>query len=277
MSFTKSDIFKKLEIIGVQDNKELDIGYTALLLANLDLPDKSPSNYHDVLASIGSDLAIASSGVENLSDQVAVLSNILYEKHGFHGDKETYYDPKNANLMSVIDRRKGLPVALGIIAIHAGRSQGWEISGVNFPGHFLLRLEKLGDYALIDPFEKGRIVDEEDLRKIFFRTHGQTMPEHFNVIQLLSDRNVLVRLQNNIKIQALGAGNKERAIEILQSINLITPFNLEFLSELAVLEASRGHINSAVGRLERFIELNPNKRDVSKIKDLKEKLNRNLN
>ena len=70
---------------------------------------------------------------------------------------------------------------------------------------------------------------------------------------------------------------KKRAIEILQSINLITPFNLEFLSELAVLEASRGHINSAVGRLERFIELNPNKRDVSKIKDLKEKLNRNLN
>ena len=277
MSFTKSDIFKKLEIIGVQDKKELDIGYTALLLANLDLPDKSPSNYRDVLASIGSDLAIASSGVENLSDQVAVLSNVLYKQHGFHGDKETYYDPKNANLMSVIDRRKGLPVALGIIAIHAGRSQGWEISGVNFPGHFLLRLKNSGKYVLIDPFEEMRLVVKEDLQKIFFRAHGQMMPEQFNVIQPMSDRNVLVRLQNNIKIQALNKGDKGRAIEILQSINLIAPFNVEFLSELAILEASGGHIKSAVVRLEKFIELNPNKTDVSKIMDLKEKLNRSLN
>ena len=277
MSLTKSDILKKLKIIGGQDKNLHDIGHTALLLANLDLPDNNLSKYRDELALIVSDLADVSSGVKSLTDQVAVLSGILYGKHRFQGDKETYYDPQNANLMRVIDRRKGLPVALGILAIHAGRSQGWEISGVNFPGHFLLRLEKLGDYALIDPFEEARIIVEEDLQKIFFRIHRQIMPGHVNVIQPLSDRNILVRLQNNIKIQALGAGNKDRAIEILQSINLITPFNLEFLSELAVLEASRGHINSAVGRLERFIELNPNKRDVSKIKDLKEKLNRNLN
>jgi len=277
MSLSKTDIFKKLEIVGIEDKSEIDLGYTALLLANLDLPANSPSKYRDELALIVSDLAEASSGVETLTDQVAVLSGILYEKHYFHGDKETYYDPQNANLMRVIDRRKGLPVALGIIVIHAGRSQGWNISGVNFPGHFLLRLEKLGDYALIDPFEKARIVVEEDLRNIFFRTYGQIMPEYINVIQPLSDRNVLVRLQNNIKIQALSAGDNERAIEILQSINLITPFNAGFLSELAVLEASGGRITSAVARLEKFIELSPIKKDVSKIIDLKEKLNRSLN
>ena len=47
--------------------------------------------------------------------------------------------------------------------------------------------------------------------------------------------------------------------------------------ELAVLEASVGYINSAVKRLEKFIELNPNKKDVLQIIDLKEKLGRSLN
>ncbi len=52
---------------------------------------------------------------------------------------------------------------------------------------------------------------------------------------------------------------------------------MEFLGELAVLEASVGYINSAVKRLEKFIELNPNKKDVLQIIDLKEKLGRSLN
>ena len=57
MSFTKLDIFKKLEIIGVQDKNELDIGYTALLLANLDLPKNSFEQYQDELNLIASDLS----------------------------------------------------------------------------------------------------------------------------------------------------------------------------------------------------------------------------
>ena len=190
---------------------------------------------------------------------------------------ETYDDPQNANLMRVIDRRKGLPVALGILAIHAGRTQGWEIAGLNFPGHFLLRLSKLGEDVLIDPFNEARLVVNEDLQKIFWRIHNQNMPEQSDFVQSVSDRDILVRLQNNIKIRALREGDKERAIKILQSIVLITPTSVEFLAELAMLEASSGRIKSALERLERFLQRNTDFSNASSILSLKEQLNRSLN
>ena len=277
MCLTKSDILERLAVIGTQGQNVLNIGEAALLLANLDLPKNSFEQYQDELNLITSDLSAASREAETLSDRITVLSETLYKQHRFQGDVETYDDPQNANLMRVIDRRKGLPVALGILAIHAGRTQGWEIAGLNFPGHFLLRLSKFGEYVLIDPFNEARLVVNEDLQKIFWRIHNQNMPEQSDFVQSVSDRDILVRLQNNIKIRALREGDKERAIKILQSIVLITPTSVEFLAELAMLEASSGRIKSALERLERFIQRNTDFSNASSILSLKEQLNRSLN
>ncbi len=38
-----------------------------------------------------------------------------FAEHRYHGDTLTCHDLQNANPMRVIDRRKGLPVALGIL------------------------------------------------------------------------------------------------------------------------------------------------------------------
>ena len=123
MHLTKSDILKRLAVIGEQGENVLNIGEAALLLANLDLPTNSFAQYQDELNFIASDLSAAREA-ETLPDRIIALSETLYKQHRFQGDVETYDDPQNANLMRVIDRRKGLPVALGILAIHAGRTQG---------------------------------------------------------------------------------------------------------------------------------------------------------
>ncbi len=277
MPCTEAEILARLEAIGTQGENLLDIGDAALLLANLDLPANSLAHYRDELDLIASHMSAASRGAETLSDRITALTDTLYQQHGFQGDVETYDDLQNANLMRVIDRRKGLPVALGILAIHASRSQGWEISGLNFPGHFLLRLSKSGAHALIDPFDAARVVDNEDLRRIYQRVHDKQMPRHPDFIQAVSDRDILVRLQNNIKIRALGEGDRSRAIEILQSIILITPADVEFLAELALLEASAGNIKSALGRLDGFMARNPDFAHAAKIMSLRKTLNRRLN
>ena len=65
--------------------------------------------------------------------------------------------------MAVIDRRRGLPVALGILYLHAARAGGLEACGLNTPSHFLLRISLKGQHALIDPFNGGALVDRERL------------------------------------------------------------------------------------------------------------------
>src|SRR3546814_19245031 len=84
--------------------------------------------------------------------------------------------------MRVIDRRKGLPVALGILYMHAARAQGWPAVGLNFPGHFLLRLERHGERAILDPFNEGRVHGATELLDLLKAMQGQDAelgPEHY--------------------------------------------------------------------------------------------------
>ncbi|WP_457824685.1 transglutaminase family protein, partial [Staphylococcus aureus] len=57
--------------------------------------------------------AAASVPLDDLPARAAALAELLAGQHGYSGDTETYDDLANANLIRVIERRKGLPVALG--------------------------------------------------------------------------------------------------------------------------------------------------------------------
>ena len=75
------------------------------------------------------------------------------------GNVEDYDNPANANLIQVIERRQGLPVALGILWLHAARAAGWPAHGVDFPAHFLIALEGAGGQLVVDAFDGGTCLD----------------------------------------------------------------------------------------------------------------------
>jgi hypothetical protein len=93
----------------------------------------------------------------------ARAGGLLVGRYGYDGDRLNYDDPQNADFMAVIDRRRGLPVALGILYIHAARAAGFEATGLNTPGHFLLRIAARSGEALIDPFNGGAALERERL------------------------------------------------------------------------------------------------------------------
>ena len=68
------------------------------------------------------------------------LAEIVARSYAYRGDSDTYDDLQNADLVRVIERRKGLPVALSILYLHVARAQGWDAEGLAFPAHFLIRV-----------------------------------------------------------------------------------------------------------------------------------------
>ena len=271
------EILARLERFGAEGGKLPGIGEAALLLAHLDLPENNLADYLADLDLIAADLSDASHGADTLPDQITALTETLYKRHGYHGDGDSYDDPQNANLMRVMDRRKGLPVALGILVLHVGRAQGWDITGLNFPGHFVLRLTKSGEHALIDPFDDARLLLNEDLQDLLAGVHGARVKLQPAFIRSVSDQDILIRLQNNIKTRALQGGERKRALEILISMNLIAPTNVDVLAELAALESSEGNYQSALGRLDLFLERNPETTSADDIINLKKNLKNRLN
>ena len=231
----------------------LPIGEAALALASFDRPRVGLARYRQHLATIARDVGRHAGAEGGLAARAGALNEIILLKHGYSGDELTYDDLQNANLMRVVDRRKGLPVALGILYLHAARTQGWDSAGLAFPGHFLIRLSNGPERLIIDPFHGGRICDAASLRELLKAMAGQDvelMPTHYAAV---SDRDVLLRLQNNIKSRHLQAGRAEPALRIVQTMLLLAPDLAGLWHEAGLLNARLGNMRASVEALQEFI------------------------
>ena len=253
MSHNQQKILSQLETIQDTKGKILDIAETAVLLASLDLPNKSLAPYRKHVKNISRDLSVAAQGARKLSDLIGALSDVFFNTYGYSGDEETFNDMQNANIIRVIDRKKGLPVALGILLIHISRAQNWKITGVNFPGYFLLRITHEGEQVLVDPVNKAKQLTVDDLNNLITSIHGgggQLKPDY---LKSVTDRDVLLRLQNNIKTRALKSGDSALAFEVTERMYRIAPDNANIVSELAMLDANNGNLKRSLSYLSEFL------------------------
>ncbi|MDB5395576.1 MAG: hypothetical protein JWM91_3082 [Rhodospirillales bacterium] len=252
----RGEILNALEGVGRQPDEIIDLAEVALLLAALDRPDTDLGPYRRHLATLASNLAdIPLTERDGLDARAAALTQIVAEQHGYIGDRRTYDDLQNASLMGVIDRRKGLPVALGILYIHAARAQGWRAVGINFPGHFLIAIEDEDERVILDPFEGGTQVDLPRLQlmlKAALGADAELQPEYY---ASMTNRGVLLRLQNNIKKRVLDAGDHRRGASVLEGMLAIAPELPDLWREAAELRAEIGELRSALQALDRLLQL----------------------
>jgi len=212
-----------LREVGSSSAPTLPIAEAALALASFDRPRIALARYRQHLAALARDVGRHAAAASGLAAQANALNEIILLKHGYSGDELTYDDLQNANLMRVIDRRKGLPVALGILYLSAARAQGWDAVGLGFPGHFLVRLSQGPERVILDPFHGGRTLDAMALRELLKAISGQEVeltPDHYAPVP---DRDVLLRLQNNLKSRLLQGQQFERAAKVIETINPLVP------------------------------------------------------
>jgi len=273
----RSELLETLRGIGAGEDAAIDLADTALLLASLDRPEVEIEPYRDHLASLSAETAAKVTASPGVAMQVSLLRKVLVQGHGYHGDKETYEDVRNANLIDVIDRRKGLPVALGILYIHAARAYGSNIVGLNFPTHFLVRIEARGQRAIVDPFHDGKLMVAQDLRKrlkTFVGPDAEIGPAHYTAV---GDRDILVRLQNNIKLRALRDKDLPRALEVLETMTSLAPQRTELWWETAVLHHRLGNLKTAITLLEEFLAGENGDGGMTRIEDLLRQLRAQMN
>ncbi|MEJ0072170.1 MAG: transglutaminase-like domain-containing protein [Pseudomonadota bacterium] len=226
-----------------------------MALASLERRQVALDRYRDHLALLTQDVAACAAGAESAAARVAALNEAIVVKHGYRGDADTYDDLQNANLMRVIDRRRGLPVALGILYIHAARAQGWDMAGLSFPGHFLIRLEAPDGRTIVDPFNAGKMPDAGALRQLLQATAGEEAelaPEHYAPVP---DRAILLRLQNNIKLRLIGTDRIAKAVQVLETMLLFAPDQPDLWREAGLLHAHLGNLGAASTAIERFLAL----------------------
>ena len=256
-----------LGALGTVGGPVLPIAEAALALASVERARVDLGHYRGHLRGLARDVGRHAIGLQpagsvrggrgDLATQARALNEIILLKYGYSGDERTYDDPQNANLMRVIDRRKGLPVALGILYIHAARAQGWDMVGLAFPGHFLVRLSDGAGRLILDPFHGGQTCGAVELRGLLKAIGGaeqELLPEHYAPV---SDRDVLLRLQNNIKARLLQTGQRERALAVIATMQFLAPELAALWYEAGAVEARLGNLRAAIASFEAFVARTP--------------------
>lgn len=246
-----------LRDLGAAAEPLLPIAEAALALASFERPRVGLARYRRHLAAIARDVGRHPGAAGAPDERVRALNEVILLKHGYSGDELTYDDLQNANLMRVVDRRKGLPVALGILYLHAARAQGWDSVGLAFPGHFLIRVGDGPERLIVDPFHGGTVCDAARLRDLLKATAGPAIdlaPEHYAPV---ADRDVLLRLQNNLKSRLIQGGRHEHALRVTETMLMLAPDLTELWREAGLLHARLGNIRAATGALEQFIARAP--------------------
>nr|BFE94316.1 transglutaminase family protein [Pseudomonas brassicacearum subsp. brassicacearum] len=115
---------------------------------------------------------------------------------GFAQDDFTPLRPRAALLDKVLARKRGQPLALGLIALELARGLEIPMVGVNFPGHFLLKVP--GADHLLDPCG-GRRLYPNDCRELLQRQYGANMQLKAEHLVNAEPMQMLQRLSRNLR------------------------------------------------------------------------------
>lgn len=139
------------------------------------------------------------------------LVALLFRLEGFRGDTDSYDDPRNSYLNLVLDRRRGLPITLAVLAIEVGRRAGVPVAGVSMPGHFLLR-DRVDPNVLIDPFSRGALLDPAMARQIFHRIQGPGAVFDDRFLDPVSAPDILGRMLANLRSSFVRRGRRHSLV-----------------------------------------------------------------
>jgi regulator of sirC expression with transglutaminase-like and TPR domain len=239
------NLLERLHATGQLADANIPLGETALILAGLDHAGLDLAPYRAHLEQLTHDASSAFAAVRRgMSENDAaarVLADTIGARHGYIGDNATFDDPQNADLVRVIDRRRGLPVSLGIIYLDIAHRMGLRAQGLNTPGHFLLALGEGESAKIVDPFNGGVVLSVEELRPLPPVPEGDG--QEYGPVER---RDVLLRLLNNIRTRALAGKDMIRVLTIAERMVLVAPRRPELWLDLARACEGVGKMNGAI-------------------------------
>lgn len=266
-----------IQQLGLLEDEAIPLDEAALLLATLDHPHVSVDHYLDQIAEIAAQLIARGPRAVAARDRADILAQLLHQQHGFRGDSRDYDNPANADLVAVLDRRRGLPVALSILYVAVARRVGWPAEPLNMPGHVLVRIGREPDAVIVDPFDGGTILDGQGLANLVARVVGSHATVEAEHLAALGNRAVLVRLLSNQAARARRAGDLDRALVLHERMTSFAPSFTGLWWERARLEQLLGRARAARGSLSAMLETTRDPALRSRIRAALDALARSIN
>jgi regulator of sirC expression with transglutaminase-like and TPR domain len=173
-------------------------------LAQDEYPDldvqQVPGDLDQLLARLKRRLAADAPPLQRLR----ILNQFFFGDLGFGGNVNDYYDPDNSFLHVVLRTRRGIPISLAVLWMELAQGLGLPAHGINFPGHFMVKIDLPRGQVVIDPFTGHSLSREELGERLEPYKRRSGLVDDYDVplglyLQAATPREILARMLRNLK------------------------------------------------------------------------------
>ena len=244
-----------------------ELAPAALAIARVEYPSLDSSHFISVLHQMGDEAAarVERAGHGSGEGAIRALNEYLYDELRFAGNRRRYDDPRNSFLNEVLERRTGIPLTLAVVYLEVARRAGVRVSGVNFPGHFLLRapLDRGasglhdGEFLIVDPFHGGARLSESDCRELLRQHVGEAAAYDTHLLAPATRHDIVVRMLVNLKRLYVRMRSFPHARFISDLLVTADPSALTELRDRGLLAYHLEDFAAALRDLEAYLRLSP--------------------
>jgi regulator of sirC expression with transglutaminase-like and TPR domain len=276
---TSSDIIQAFAALvrSEIDDERVDLLRAALTFARVEDPQLDIERYVRHVDQLGVRVAQKIQDPDDPPQIIAALNGVLFQEEMFRGNTVDYYNPRNSFLHDVLDRRLGIPITLALVYMEVARRVRFQLFGVGMPGHFLLKHYDVdGHSILIDAFERGSIVTEEDCRQKLDSIYSGQVALQPEFLLPVTRRQMLTRMLNNLRSIYLSQRDFRRAVQIVDLILVIYPRSPEDMKQRAALRYNLNDYRGALSDFEEYVKMSPDASDAEEIRQTALSLRRSM-
>ena len=213
---TLKEDFAELLLEGIGNRAQLE--KAVITLARFGHPTLRESEYVKTLDHFADMIRPSLRYRGNEREKMQTLMKFILEDLNFRGDNKDYHNPANGFIDQVIERRKGLPISLSLVAMFIARRLELPVFGVNMPIHFMLAFVGEKEEQLIDPYDQGAEVSYDQCYFFLKKNNVTPKPEHF---KMASDIDILARCIRNLMHSYERNEEQERVHELKSLLELV--------------------------------------------------------
>jgi len=211
------------ELIAWKKKSRYDLLKGFFLASKYQYPDLVESEVNNKLEIIKRDIWLELSSGRTALEKVKVINHILFDVHGFTGNKTNIDAPQNLFLNNLLESKKGNHLTIGMLYSIVAQKLGIPIFGINLPEHFVLAyVDEIHDEKIkvanekevlfyINPFNKGAVFTKREIEIFIKHLKISPNPAFFEPCDNVT---ILIRLFENMKHTFEKQGYGEKVDEI---------------------------------------------------------------
>jgi len=231
----------------------------------LEYPELEISKETEKIKEIGITFRNRITESKNPTYVISLLNEFLFDIEKFQGDLDDYYNPKNNFLNYVLDKKSGIPITLCILYTEIAKYADLDLKIVGFPSHVIVKYE---EEMIFDPFNRGRLLELEDLQDILYQNYGDSVEFESEYLNQISDEKIIIRMLRNLKNSYIDSFAYDMATTCNQMILGILPDSPDEIRDEGILADKIGNYDGAIMSLNKYLEMEPNAEDVDFVLEL---------